>query len=78
MRRGCGLRVAARKEAVEQAHKRLERLDIRHVAAGRQGVQGGPDEVGRDPSGLDRDRIVFAMEHDCGEPAEAGERGSGS
>ena len=28
-----------RKEAVEQPHKLLERLDIRHVAAGRQGVQ---------------------------------------
>src|SRR6476661_2604610 len=42
------------------------------MAAGRERMQRGTDEVGRGPRGCDRDGIVLAMENDRGDPAESG------
>src|SRR5262245_24732039 len=46
------------------------------MAAGRQGVQRGPDQVGGNSRGLDRDRVILAVKDDGGYSAEAGERGA--
>src|SRR5262245_66253426 len=46
------------------------------MTAGRERMQRGADEVGRGPRGVDRDRILLAMENDRRNPAESGKRGA--